>query len=163
MRKLIEFFENPVWESRMRFVFRVAVLLSMLIILFFAATGSAGAQVIINRTDEMVAMNEINASEALPVYNSILPVNRSNDQENGRMKVKLYPDPVSDYRLVLFPVLAAKTSVAVMTADGRLLLKQDLLKGATSAVLDVKNLPNGRHVLVFRQRKEKGLFKFTKS
>jgi hypothetical protein len=170
MKKLTEFFENPVIESRLRFVFRAAVLLSMLVILFIAATSKVSAQPAVDRSYQALAINEPRESAAVSYLQNAL--NRfenspaafiTNDQNDGQVKIKMYPDPVSGYLLVLFPMLPFNSSIKVISTDGRILTREVIFSGASSTVLDVKNFPKGPYILIFENKKEKELIKFLKS
>jgi hypothetical protein len=161
MKKLVEFLESPGGETTLRFVFRAAVLLSMLVILFIAASGNGYAQLSpgSSTTQQVVAGNYFTAG--MPSY---VPLSdRSNlEARSDEVIVKLYPNPVSDYLLVMLPAFQASTVLRVVSQDGRVVAREIVPSGETSAVLDVKGFPNGTYMVTLDRALQKEPLKFMK-
>jgi len=63
-------------------------------------------------------------------------------------EIRVYPNPVSDYLLVMIPAAAkANIPVIIRGMDGKTITKDEIAAGTANAVIDVKQIPAGMYVV----------------
>jgi len=157
MEKMIGFLKNRVSEQKLNFICCAAILSFAI----FFRPSVVSAQAPDETTVSGIYADAMPVMSAIPRSNNMPRVKDNIAAE--QTKIKVYPDPVSDYLLVLCPLVSAGTKVSVINAEGKIVVTETLVPGATTAVIDVKNIPNGFYVLVFESKTEKHVMKFVKS
>ena len=76
----------------------------------------------------------------------------------------LYPDPVSDYLLVVLPAAAiVNTLVTLRSLDGTEIATDTIAAGATNTVIDVKQVPHGMYVVTIDDAADKQVSRLVKN
>ncbi len=142
---------------------RLAIVAAFLVLCFTGITG-ARAQATKQNSVTGTCMN-IPANYAFTsMDNGIMDAGETAHVAGQPISLRLYPDPVSDYLLVLLPVPALTNMlVTVRNMDGSILATDTIAMGATNTVIDMKQVPHGTYVISIDDVVDKQVLRLVKN
>ena len=103
-------------------------------------------------------------STGIPVTNCHSASEKADLVKSEKGHLVLYPDPVSDYLLVVLPAAAiANTLVTLRSMDGTEIATDTIAAGATNTVIDVKQVPHGMYVVTIDDTADKQISRLVKN
>jgi hypothetical protein len=166
MKKITEYGNNLYKVCSQSGAYRLAFIF-VIFMVYITTYTAAKAQALDDKTN---TAPQASKAFAVAVGTSLLVATDKNageaahavDTEKGR--ITLYPNPVSDYLLVMLPMAAvANTVVTVRSMDGKTVATDTIVAGTTNTVIDVKQVPHGMYVVTIDDVADKQVSRLVKN
>jgi Secretion system C-terminal sorting domain len=135
---------------------RPGVIAMLICVSFSTASAQADYSASVKGSASATLKTQTSSSDRNQIFKTGSPGDES-------LRVRIFPDPVTDYLLASVTLAEANTTVTVMSLIGTTMLTDVIPAGSSSIVLDVKNIPHGIYVIIFENKNDRQAMKFVKS
>ena len=168
MKKITEFGGNLVAGCSLKSMNMLAIVTVIFLMCLANITGAAAQALRQKGNDMAIAVTGTNALANFAFTTRDGGADRAGEPERIAKKVEghlwLYPNPVSDYLLVMLPVATVTDKlVTVSSMDGETLATDTIAAGATNTVIDMKKIPLGAYVVTIDDVADRQVLRLVKN